>query len=231
MLDQSEQIILLACRLQLAFVYPCFIIGLPKKHTQGAANMLKKFIKISTLFIIATGIAAAYTAPYLGASLGVVNNSENKSGNGVTGTFGSYRGVPVNVFFGYGGLLGQTAYLAGEFGATAGTANISNNDDLKSSYGFNAGILPGIMLNDMTMAYARVGFVYSRFPNAANNSTWRSGGQFGLGLQTSVSQNIDVRGEYDFVAYESKNETASGVTYSVAPRSDQVNFGLVYKFD
>jgi opacity protein-like surface antigen len=182
--------------------------------------MYKKIILASAILAASVGVAAASApAPYVGASLGLTNNSLTVNENTTIGTF---RGVPFNVFVGYGGVLTSNFYLAGELNGTVATANISDNTALKSSYGLGLSVLPGFMLNDSTLAYARVGVVRSHFTAPNDN---RDGAQFGLGLQTSVTQNIDIRGEYDFVAYQSEKEM--GV--SVAPRSDQFSVGIVYK--
>lgn len=184
--------------------------------------MLKKMIVASSVLALTTGIACASSAaPYIGAGLGLVNNSLTVKDN----TLGVYRGIPLNVFAGYGGLITQSFYLAGELGSTLVTGSISDNKQLRTSYSYGASILPGVMLNDSTMAFGRVGVVKSEF--TYNGGDTHNGAQFGAGLQTSLTQNIDLRGEYDFVAYQS--EKVNGV--SVAPRSDQFNVGLVYKFD
>ena len=50
------------------------------------------------------------------------------------------------------------------------------------------------------------------------------GAQFGLGLQTSVTQNMDVRGEYAYTDYANVGSVRS-------PRADEYTLGLVYKID
>jgi opacity protein-like surface antigen len=198
--------------------------------------MLKKTLLVGSILAVTSSLAIANPAPYVGGSIGIINNSINVKSNigpnniGRTMTIGSYRGVPFNVFAGYGGVISDNFYLAGELSGTAGTANISNNDTgLKTSYGLGASVIPGIKLSENSLLYARAGVVRTHFPSAEN----RNGGQLGLGLQTSLTQNIDIRTEYDFVAYKSidvKNATGHKVA-SFAPRSDQFNVGLVYKFD
>ncbi len=193
--------------------------------------MLKKVLLASAIALTASSAAVASTAPYVGASIGIVNNTANVKVNGSETTGGAYRGVPFNLFAGYGGVINQNFYLAGELFGTVGTANISDNagsTGLKTSYGLGAAIIPGIMLSDHTLAYVRAGVVRSRFSDADMS---RTGGQFGLGMQTALTQNVDLRGEYDFVAYQSKNVNTPFGSVSVAPRSDQFGLGLVYKLD
>jgi opacity protein-like surface antigen len=181
--------------------------------------MFKKILLTAAVLTVTSGVAFANPAPYVGASLGINVNSNN---NNVA--FGSFRGMPFSVFAGYGGVINQNFYLAGELTGTIATGEISNAGPLKTTYGYGASIIPGVMLSDHTLAFARVGAVRSRFSQL---STMRSGGQVGLGMQTSLTQNVDLRGEYDFTAYKHVNYAGT----STAPRSDMFTVGLVYKFD
>jgi len=189
----------------------------------GDGIMFKKLLLVSALFATTTGMSLASTpVPYVGASLGIVNNTSNNVGSKYGNHQGFYRGVPVNLFAGYGGVVNENFYIAGEVDATLGTGEINKGSSaLKSTYGFGVSLIPGVMLSDHTLAYLRAGYERTRFTNLGNMA---SGGKFGVGLQTSVTQNVDVRGEYDFVAYR----TVSGVK---SPRSDNYTLGLVYKFD
>jgi len=187
--------------------------------------MLKKIIIASSILILTTGVAVANTSPYIGAGLGITANTANNQ------LYGSYRGVPLSVFAGYGGVVSQNFYLAGELTGTIGTGEISNQGVVKTSYGYGGSVIPGVLLSDHTLAFARVGVVRTHFPqvNLQTISTSRNqtGGQFGLGLQTSLTQNVDVRGEYDFIAYRSINAG----NFSSNPRSDVATASLVYKFE
>lgn len=179
--------------------------------------MIKKILA-TTILASAVGVVSAAPVPYFGASVGVLNNTTSNIGNG---SAGFYRGVPVNLFVGYGGVINQSFYLAGELNGTIGTGELTQNgNNIKSTYGYSLSILPGVMLNERTLAFARAGLVRTRF-SVGNMDT---GGQIGLGLQTNVTQNIDVRGEYDFTAYRSASVVA-------APRQDMATVGVIYKFD
>ena len=181
--------------------------------------MMKKLLLTTALLAATTTTFASQTAaPYIGASLGVTANTSTNAGNGNAGAF---RGIPLKVFAGYGGIIAQNYYLAGELGGVAGTAQMSNKNNMRTNYGYSASILPGLMLSDQTMAFLRAGVVRSRFSNVSNMAT---GGEFGLGMQTNVMQNLDLRGEYDYTAYR----TVSGIS---APNADSYDLGLVYKFN
>lgn len=188
--------------------------------------MLKKLFVAFAMLTATTGAAIADPAPYLGASIGILNNTSTgvrvpTGPNTFVSNPGFYRGVPFNLFAGYGGVINQNFYLAGEVFGTAATAEINDKNKLKTTYGYGASLIPGVLLSDHTLAYGRIGVVRSQFSEAKSNS---NGAQFGFGLQTCLTQNIDLRAEYDFTAYKSVGLVSS-------PRQDAVNVGLVYKFD
>lgn len=192
--------------------------------------MVKNFLVATAIMASSVSVAFANSTPYVGAGLGIATNTSSSVATGVINGVvqnspGNFRGVPFNVFAGYGGVVNQNFYLAGEVNGTIGTAELSNNNGLKTSYGYGVSIIPGVMLSDHTLAYGRLGVVRSRFTNANNSQT---GGQFGVGLQTCVTQNVDIRGEYDFTAYRSLNNSIGRVS---SPRQDAFNLGLIYKFD
>jgi opacity protein-like surface antigen len=191
--------------------------------------MLKKILFASALLAITSNMAMALSAPYIGVGTGLVINSTNVSVHNNTSVGGSYRGVPLNVFAGYGGVVSQDYYLAAEVFATLATGDLTSRNGLKSSYGYGASILPGVMINAQTLAFLRLGVLETRFPTANQN---RTGGQFGLGLQTNVTQNIDLRAEYDYGMYQSaKGKYSDGTKWTQSPRADLVNIALVYKFE
>jgi len=175
--------------------------------------MFKKMLMASAILATTSTVVLASGAPYLGASVGIVDNTSSQ---------GSFRGVPLTVNAGYGVTMNQNLYLAGEIFGVLGTSTLDNNSistSLKTTYGYGASFIPGFMLSDHTMAYARLGVVKSRFTNAGKTVT---GGQAGLGLQTSLTQNWDLRGEYDYTSYKKFS--------GVSTKADAFNIGLVYKF-
>lgn len=179
--------------------------------------MLKKTLAIGAALVLTTSVAAATPAPYIGASVGINTNTSNNTTNGAPGY---YRGVPIKVFAGYGGEVSDSIYLAAELIGTAVSGEISNQGQMRSTYGYGISLIPGVELSDHTMIYARAGFVRTRFSNVM---AMTSGGEFGIGLQTALTQNVDVRGEYDYTAYRD----VGGIS---APHSDAFDLGVIYKF-
>ncbi len=176
--------------------------------------MLKKIVIASLLLAGSSSVAFASAAPYVGAALGV---------NTLTSTSGTnFRGVPVDVFAGYGTTINTNLYLGGEVFLTPMTGTLSkSNNNLRTTYGFGASILPGFMFSDHTFGYIRAGVVRTHFSSIGENKT---GGQLGLGMQTNVTQDIDLRTEYVFTAY-------SNVSSAKSPKSDAFKLGLIYKFE
>lgn len=179
--------------------------------------MLKKSLLASAMFALTTTIALADQFSYIGGGLGITANTAR------SGSLSSFRGMPFNIFAGYGGLIDPSMYVAGELIGTVATA-ILDSGDLKSSYSYGASIIPGLMLTNSTLGFLRFGVLRARFPSA---SATTNGAEFGLGMQIGLTQNVDLRAEYDFIAYRSIGRTG----FSGTPRSDQFNLGWLYKFD
>lgn len=178
--------------------------------------MFKKLVLTTSLLALTSGAVFATNAPYIGLSAGERTNT-NKSYN--------YRGIPGTIFAGYGADISQGFYLAGEVFGTFGTGTITDNG-LKTTWGYGLSILPGIMVSEHTMAYMRLGGVRTKFQPKFSSQKTVTGGQFGLGLQTSLMQCWDLRGEYIYSTYSSLNKGSGG-----APASDEFALGLIYKFE
>lgn len=155
--------------------------------------MLKKIILTT---IITTSSCAFAATPYVGGSLGVTNLGEN------------FHGTKATLFGGYGSTFGENKniYLGGEL-----NVDLVYYRNSQVTYGLGASLIPGIMLTKYTMAYARLGVeaggYASRYSHHVSSELWT---QIGIGLQTNITKNWDVRGEYG---------------------NRGLNFGLLYKFD
>lgn len=96
----------------------------------------------------------------------------------------------------------------------------ARNGSANSSWSYGISVLPGYMLNDQVLGFLRLGVLNTRFTTAGGNN--ETGGQVGLGMQTSLTPCWDLRGEWDYNFYNSMNIGA--------PKSQQFNLGLLYKF-
>lgn len=185
--------------------------------------MLKQLL-VATALVTATGTALANSAPYVGIGTGIIVNSSNHV------DMSDYRGMPLNVFAGFGGIITQNFYLAGELFGTLTSGDLSNNANLRTTYSYGAAIIPGLLLSDRTLAYLRAGVLQSHFTTTGGETV--TGGQLGLGVQLSLTQSVDIRGEYDYIFYRAfYAHDYFGHLSSTSPRSDQFNLSLIYKFN
>ncbi len=177
-------------------------------------NKFKKTIIATGLLAITSSIAFAGAAPYVGAALGI---------NAMTSTSGSnFRGVPIDLFAGFGATVNSSLYLGGEITATPFTSFLSSTgNSLRTTYGYGISFMPGVMFSDHTLGYVRAGAVRSHFSWVGENKT---GGQLGVGMQTDVMPEVSLRTEYVYTWY-SKIETVA------SPKSDAFKLGLIYKFE
>lgn len=166
--------------------------------------MFKKLLLLCTLLISSSLTQAG---PYLGAALGIQN------------TGGGYTGLLVSPFLGFGLPLCQTYYIGGELFADSGSIPLSQNYYHRTNYGIGASITPGFILSQNTIIYLRAGVETFRYSTTLNFFT---GGQLGLGLQTMIAEQWDVRGEYVY--------TGKGIIRNFGtPRFNFFKVGLVYK--
>ena len=89
--------------------------------------MYKKLLVATAVLASSMSVALAGAAPYIGGSLGLINNTSKGGGN-------SYRGVDGNLSVGYGGIVSSKFYLAGEAFVVPGSITVSDsNADMEYS--------------------------------------------------------------------------------------------------
>lgn len=192
--------------------------------------MFKQLLVVSAVLVTSTTVAFAAqsykgemapcptyvyaSGPYLGLSAGVRNN--------YTSSPFVYKGLEGTVSGGWGIMLNPSWYLAGEIFAGTST-NLKNYTHdgvgVKSSWSYGIDIIPGFMITDYVLTYLRAGISNTRFTNQSTN---KSGWHVGLGGQTNITGNWDLRGEYIYTQY-------SNVSGIGKPQADQFNLGIVYK--
>lgn len=200
--------------------------------------MFKKML-IASAILLTTGQAAYANGAYVGADIGAnyaLFKDDFEYGDAKFGDLGAV----LDLFLGYGKMVNQTIYLGGEVFASGYSSDVEglsiedNSAHYKTKYSYGASVIPGILLSQNTMAYARLGVVQTGFKlesdsplgNSSKNETV-TGGQAGLGLQTHLTKNLDLRGEYDFTAYKSFDSGDD----TIKPSSGQAKVGLVYHID
>jgi len=186
--------------------------------------MFKKLFVASAILVTSSSVAFADTTsgPYVGMGLGATNlHMQAKSS--VPGAHASAHmsKMSADAFVGYGALVSPKIYLGGEL-------NVAS----PLSYGIS--LLPGALIADHTMAFARLGV--NRMPMSVTvtepgqtASTHKTviGTQLGLGLQTSLTENVDVRGEVDHTFYRSFRV----LDERISTNTNQLKVSLLYKFD
>lgn len=124
---------------------------------------------------------------------------------------------------------------------------------------FGVALIPGFKISDSTLFYGRVGYVNSRFKfnlsttpefgieehflDQLSSKKSKGGIQLGLGLETMVTNNVSIRGEYDWnrygkidsrdgFAFDCGEDEVCGVDVetSVRPTVDQFKLAAIYHF-
>jgi opacity protein-like surface antigen len=170
-------------------------------------NMLKKLLIACALY--AAGSLNALASPYLGGSIGIQNTE-------------SYNGLMASVVGGFNGTFGyyQNYYVAGEIFGDTGSLPLGQNYYRRTNYGYGASFLPGYIFRETILLYLRMGLETFRYSGTDQRFT---GGQLGLGLQTDISNNWAIRGEYIY--------TGAGIIHNFGySRFNFFKLGLFYKF-
>jgi opacity protein-like surface antigen len=154
---------------------------------------------------------------YLGPTLLVQAISANQA---------SFRGLHGRASLGYADWSNKY-YMAGELFYIPATMTLSDTrgnaegPTTKASNSFGASLLPGTLLYKEILGYLRLGLISSRF--VAPNSM-KLGAQLGFGLQTQVTSQLALRGEYIYTAYGSVAKIGT-------PNSNEFGVGFIYFFD
>jgi outer membrane immunogenic protein len=183
------------------------------------------------------------------------NSSWSVSDAGDTAGFHNHlssRGWDGDLNVGYGRYW-DAFYLAGEVhgvisgadgsvgisSSTAGPPATSSsiNVNVKARGSWAVSVLPGMKLNDSTLAYVRLGYIQTNFKASgsatddgvtfsASNNKWKGGFIGGVGMETWVADNVSLRGEYQYSAYSNFSNGFG----SVKPSNSSFTLGLGYHF-
>ncbi len=231
------------------------------------------------------GNSSLFSGAYVGASAGVLQNrssiQRSSAGNGfeivnkITPDSSSYsNNFLANLFLGYG-MLWKRFYLAGELSTdiskheqvTNRNRSVDDNEGdytsnqasvEMSTFGFNADILPGLLLSPHTLLYGRIGVALNQItlkavsaavglapavrPNlSSTKKETKIGLRLGFGLERWISKHIFMRLDYIYTFFgrmslEKSSTIGAGtnaVTFVSRARAmirDQVlMLGLVYR--
>lgn len=191
---------------------------------------------------------------YVGAQVGHQNADMSTNVALSSGAVNADPDINVNgwlggLFLGYGKVFNSWYYLGGEiFGNYAnssqgwdatlsGPVGYSANAEMNSSYGL--AILPGLKLTDATLTYIRLGYTWANFkytesastPASASNSSTEGGFAYGVGMETLITGNWSLRGEYTYTNYNNFSTSMNATSgTSINPSASQYTLGLIYHF-
>lgn len=211
-----------------------------KIHKNTGSVSTKMQTKSSGVWKDMTPTKMYKTGPYVGISAGPQFNF-----SGLPTIYNTFEGT---VSAGFGHVWENRLYLAGEiFGADGKKLKsypASNSGyTIQSNWSAGVDILPGYMISDTVLGYLRLGWVQTDFnlatgtqgqatfaaastkggisnPRHVSTNAW----QVGLGAQTNLYKNLDVRAEYIFSLYDNLSLIGK-------PQVSQINVGLLYQFD
>lgn len=163
------------------------------------------------------------------------------------------QGALGDLYAGYSFYNDRMYYLAAELNIAGSTArfHVTNVDKIHGTVSntkvninreWGLSVLPGLMLPECTLVYARLGVARGHFristsdTSLRNASTERTGARIGLGIDKRVCNNLGLRFEYSHFGYHHHKEktfdarsitTKKTITY---PRTNQFELGLSYWF-
>ncbi len=211
-----------------------------------------------TLMLLSFSTSAWSCGFYVGAGLGPEATDFKQSSTIVSP--GSFNVKNTTHFSGtgfFGSLFGGYAwnqkqfYLAGEANINMSSLDFqaSNDEFIHSSFSethykmqheVGLSILPGYLFTNTTLFYGRLGYANGNFKISTTDTSLTninrnlSGFRYGLGMNQTITQHFSVRMEYSHIDYQNTSFTVvdGAVTKntSISPKTDQVEFGLVYNF-
>src|SRR3546814_95879 len=171
---------------------------------------MNKFVVASLAAAIVASPAAA--APFQGAYAGVAATLDNVQGSGALEGFGA-NGVVGSLFAGLAMPRGKAAFAGVEGNIDLNTADALG---IEAKWGWGVSGRAGLMVNDSTGVYGRVGYQRNKIGATGVGSAWGDGVRFGGGVETGLTDSAALRVEFNHVNYESdiiNNQAAVAVLF------------------
>lgn len=189
---------------------------------------------LAAAFIVAGAASAApFSGPYAGVALSsdafeakasdLISDGDKFDGLSLNGVgFGGYAGYDFPV--------GDRTFVGLQAGVETSTAEFTVSDGfsrikLEAGTSFDLGGRLGVMLNDSTALYGRLAWGQTTFKASVDDesadrdlSAWKLGG----GLETRLNEQVGLRLEYVYSAYEDQD--------GLEPSGSQVRAGLNWRF-
>lgn len=162
-----------------------------------------------------------------------------------TGIFGS-------LFAGYA-ITRNSFYVASEINGNLSSASFKSSNAeayhsnvsktrYKMNDTFGISVLPGYLLSDNTLFYARAGYSNAQFKITGNDASLghsnhrKNGFRYGLGIKQALSQRVALRMDYSRINYNSTRLATLDVlsnfakNTSITPRQQLIELGIVINF-
>lgn len=171
--------------------------------------------------------------PYVGIATGPVLNT-----SGIPTT---YAGWLTSLYGGFGIPIKSLYYLGGEvFGGDSANIRTVYRTELspnpQSGWTYGVDLLGGIFINPTDLLYVRSGVANTYFLTSRDGlpSTTKGGWQIGIGAQSNLYKQFDIRLEYVMTSYgvilpEQLDFNATNTRAKMY--SDQITGGIVYRFN
>jgi opacity protein-like surface antigen len=207
-------------------------------------NLKKSFLSLAVLACAtcaANGAWAQTTKPanFIGPAVGVAISAQRYTldrdpawTSNMTGT-----GTGVDLVGSWG--LALSPQWVATIGATLGLKNSDIYTETNAGVTFTAtskqrfslSVAPGYRLGAGGLLYGKAGYhsMVVGYDAIGFSSTTKTHQGFGLGFgyAHALTANLELRGEFESVAYSGENTTA---TVKLTPKQTNVNLGLLYKF-
>ena len=174
--------------------------------------VLKIFIGLS-LILWSQGAYAAREGLYIGIDASYEVYDDTIMVNGITTNIVypvDLEGVAPVIFAGYRQNRGWLSMaIEAQYGYAFSSDTVDPALTVFDGYKFSGGhaftiaLLPGFQVADDILFYARIGFVRSQFKEKitvglleTTNAGYRSGFEYGVGIQLDLKQNVSIRAEY-----------------------------------
>ena len=215
---------------------------------------MRKIIALAaaaTLGVNTPALAESFSGPYVGAELSrdsyQINGDNLDLGIATASASGlGADGIAGGVFAGYdlrlgGGFVGVEAnfdYSGAKLGVSGSDGVNTAEASVKARESYGVSGRAGLLVNDNTGLYAKLGWRATRFKSEAiENGTslfadtrTKSAFVYGAGLETSVSEKVSVRVEYTVADYRSAGLNADFGVTGISVKNGKVAFGVTGRF-
>lgn len=199
---------------------------------------MKKIVALGVISVVCASSAFAqvsnFTGPSVGAGIDFKSTTLEVSGGGIDFSGLGSQNIIGTVSGDYGFALSNTsvALVGAKFDLNntqiAKASGGGNSVALEEKGHYSVFVAPGILLNDKTLAYAKLSLESAKYGLDKGGDTEETGHGigYGVGIRTHISGNWFANIEAGRIAYNSKDAGSA----SMKTGSTVASFGVSYKF-